>query len=421
MPHVPTNPRRAALLAVLLAICAVIVGMLQAPTESVPAPRSPPASSVMADAPSATGGGPPDSPAAPEERHGPTKREGVDAANLYADALVLFAQLTDAEKAMIRKPGEEVDAEQAAKLFEKIQAIMALLRAAAKADYCDWGTGEITFETRLPHVSKARDLAKLALWAAGYRFSTDPAGAIDDLAVRAKLGHHLSDTLIGVLVAASIEREANGLLQQHAGSMDATTLDAAASFVGASTLDAGLARAMLSEMSAVQSMAKKFPAMNDDERIHLLLGFSAGDTPTPEQRAEAEPLVASTRDPQRLNAQIEFILSIQGKMADALRLPEAEFQAWWRSVQSSLTEEHALAKWVIPALAVIQPNLQQLRIERTLLTAGADVLRHGPAQAGRYRDPATGGALQYVPTASGFELRSPYLVKGKPVSMAFER
>ena len=66
-------------------------------------------------------------------------RSGVDAANIYKDAFVLFDRLSDEEKKMIRQPREEVDAEKAAALFEKILAIMELLRDAAKADYCHWG------------------------------------------------------------------------------------------------------------------------------------------------------------------------------------------------------------------------------------------------------------------------------------------
>ena len=425
MPDAPKNPRPSAFLAVLLLVGAVLVwraGKPPAPVESEPATAPPAIRAVSADATSGATARSPESSAAPEERHGPVKRDGLDAANLYADAFVLFNQLNDAEKAMIRKPSDEVDAEQAAKLFEKLQAIMALLRAAAKADYCDWGTGEITFETGLPHVTKANDLAQLALWAAGYRFSNDPAGAIDDLALRAKLGHHLSDTLVGALLAASIERGANGLLQQYAGSMDATTLHAATSFIGGSTLDADLTRAFRGEISGVESYGAKLASADPLERGRMMRTLNAGASGTSDWLEPVKEIATGLfASPQRIAEEVSFIRGVHEEAPDAMRLPETEFQSWWASVESAVQDVHPLAKLTLPSLSGVQASIQRLRVERTLLTAAADVLQNGPARIGLYRDPATGGALIHVPTPSGFELRSPYVAKGKPVTMSFTR
>ena len=98
---------------------------------------------------------------------------------------------------MLSNPKDEVDADKAAELFKKIQPIMDLLRQAAAAGYCDWGLPPIGIDSPLPHISKAAQLGKLALWSAGYRFADDPQSAAEDLIARAHLGHSLSDTLIG--------------------------------------------------------------------------------------------------------------------------------------------------------------------------------------------------------------------------------
>jgi hypothetical protein len=125
------------------------------------------------------------------------------------------------------------------------------------------------------------------------------------------------------------------------------------------------------------------------------------------------------------NSQVEqgvsFLRAVYEQAPGAIRSPEAEFQSWWKRVSSELTAQNPLARLTLPALDSVQAKVQQLRVERTLLTAGADILQNGPAQLGRYRDPATGGALQYVATPTGFELRSPYIAKGKPVTMTFSR
>ena len=67
------------------------------------------------------------------------------------------------------------------------------------------------------------DLGRLALWAAAYQFPTDPPAALNDLAVRAQLGHHVADTLIGLLVETGFETSAHDLLRQNLGSLDAAT------------------------------------------------------------------------------------------------------------------------------------------------------------------------------------------------------
>lgn len=354
-----------------------------------------------------------------EERPRPPKREGVDAANLYADAFVLFDRLTDEEKAMLRKPGEEVDAEKAAQLWEKIQAILELLRAAAKAGYCDWGTGEITIETSLPHIGKAQSLGQLALWAAGYRFATDPVGAIDDLGVRARLGHHLSDTVIGMLVSGSFEAGASNLLRSHMGSFDATTTRQALAFIENSTLDGDLTRAMQGEISIADAIGRKLADMSAAERLKMVTGFSGDGEMTAEQFSIAERFRFALGETRWLETEIDRIRSIEEKAAGMMRLPDADFQSWWKNLEREFQNRDSLAALVVPSLAGVQRTVQQRRVERTLLTAAADVLQGGPAQIGRYRDPATGGPLQYVPTSTGFELRSPYLVKGKPVTMSF--
>ncbi len=364
----------------------------------------------------------PSSPAASaDERPGPKKREGVDAANLYADAFVLFDRLTDEEKAMIRRPREEVDAEKAAQLFEKIQAIMALLRAAAKADYCDWGMGDINFETALPHLGKAQNLASLALWAAAYGFPADPAAALDDLSVRARLGHHLANTLIGMLVSAGLEGSANNLLRDHLHSLNATANGKAMELIAASTLDADIERAMQTEILAAQAMGKKLASQTPEERLSVFSHLVEGDDATAGQSADADRMEAAVRDPKLFAAELTYMLNVEARMADAFLLPEAEFQNWWKGVKDEMSTDHPLAKVTLPHLIGVQETMQKLRIQRALLTAGADVLQNGPAQVGRHRDPATGGALIYVPTPTGFELRSTYQSKGKPVTMTFSR
>lgn len=355
---------------------------------------------------------------APEPwREAPT-RTGLDASNLYKNAFVLFDRLTEAEKKMIRQPREEVEAEQAAALFEKIRPILELLRAAAKADYCDWGMAPYTFDTPLPHISKAMDLGKLGLWAVAYEFPSDPATALSDLGARAQLGHHMADTIIGLLIETSFEKGAHDLLRQNQGSFDAATSAAAAEFIRASSLEGDLGRAFATEAASMEATMKQLAAKSVEERAQMLGALATPDA-DPAARATADEILAMSGDPARLAAEVAFLRQTEEAMGDAMKLPEAQFQSWWKGVESELGKGHPLAKLALPAIAGVQRRVQQARVERTLLSAGLDIQQSGPAQLARYRDPATGQSLIYLPTPSGFELRSTYQVKGKPVTMSF--
>lgn len=344
-------------------------------------------------------------------------RAGVDASNLYKDAFVLFDRLTEEEKAMIRKPREEVDAEQAAQLFEKAKAILELLHRAAQADYCDWGQAPYTFETPMPQITKAVDLGKLGLWAAAYQLPSDPAAALAVLGDRAKLGSHLADTLLGLVVQNSFERSAHDLLVQNVAGMDGAHARVMELLRG-SALDENVARAFEGEVSGVEEIGKRLAAAGPETAAMLASSSEGGNEE--ERRSLAAMLTSFSENPLRLAAEIGFIHEMEREAAKALLLPEAEYQEWRREKEAQLLG-HPMAMLVLPSLLKVQEGLQKTRVERTMLSAGLAVLMGGPAQLGSFRDPATQRELTYMPTPTGFELRSGYAVKGKPVTMAFPK
>ena len=419
-PSPTDQPSRIKLAIVALLICAAIAFVLLPTPDNLPHTADP----VATDDPVRTPSSAPLPKTEPAKPSGtpwrePTPRAGVDASNFYKDAFALFDQLSDEEKTMLRKAGEEVDADQAAQLFAKIQAIMALVREAAKADYCDWGLGPVNFDTPIPHLGKAQDLAKLALWAAAYRFPSDPSGAIADLRVRAHLGHHLADTLIGTLVASSFEKGAFKLLRDQLGSLDDTAMEEARQFTTASTIDENLSRAFAGEISGMESMIAKLGSQSVEERAKTLSLIHGPGEIAPETRATMDRMESLFRDPPALQAEVAYVRGVEEKAAAAMQLPEADFQSWWQKVQSGSPGLHPLADLAIPGIQPIQRAMQQARVERTLLSAGMAILQSGPAQLGQYRDPATGSALLYISTPTGFDLRATYEVYGKPVTLSF--
>jgi hypothetical protein len=192
----------------------------------------------------------------------------------------------------------------------------------------------------------------------------------------------------------------------------------AGEFVSASTIDADIGRAFEAEAASVEATAKQLAAKSAQERGQLLSAID-GAAPGSAERAAMEGALAIFDNPARLAAEVAFIRTTEEAMRDAMQLPEAQFQSWWKGVESEIAIGHPLAQMTLPAIAAVQRKVQQSRVERTLLGAGLDVLQNGLARLARYRDPATESALLYIPTPSGFELRSTYQVKGKPVALSF--
>ncbi len=362
------------------------------------------------------------SPSLSDERAAePALRTGVDASDFYKDAFALFDHLTDEEKQMLSRPTEEVDADAARALFEKIQPIMELLRRAATADFCDWGFGPITFDSPMPHLGKAQNLGKVALWNAAYRFPTEAKGAIGDLAARAKLGSHLSEMLIGMLVETSFERSAINLLRQNAGSLDVVSAYQARMFLSESALDRDLAVAMQGEAEFARSALEKLAAQSADERVKLASAYGLdNEADEPDQRYPAQRMEQVLRDPARFKAEMDFIAQIQAQMAEAMSWPGDRFGEW-RAELEAKTLEHPVAALSLPIYDELHARLEAARVQRAMLGAGLDILQNGPARLAEMRDPVTGRGFAYVPKPGGFELQSALQVKGKPVTMSFAK
>jgi hypothetical protein len=183
----------------------------------------------------------------------------MDAANLYKDAFTLWGRLAEDQRRILSQPYDGLKSGSADELFQEIQPIMALLHQAAGAEYCDWAIGDVTPETPLPHLPKAQELAKLALWNAAHRISSDPDGAVQDLIARAHLGHHLSETLIGCMIAISFQNGAVGLLQQYGSALTPAAAERASELFSTPLLEPDLRRGMQAEAALAAAVANSSP------------------------------------------------------------------------------------------------------------------------------------------------------------------
>ena len=352
----------------------------------------------------------------PEARPESAARAGVDASNFYKDAFVLYDKLTEEEQNMFWWPPEKTDAEQKAALFKKIQPILELLRQGADADYCEWGLGSLTIDTNLSHLGRSAVLGKLAVWSANYRFPSDPQGALGDLKAQARLAAHLVDSEVGWAIQMTMERRGNEVLRENADLLDEAGLSQAQELLRSSTVEQNMKRAFTANAASYDFTAQKISALTPSERGEYLLNSLSG-------RPASEALKQLFQNETALSAELHYFQQMDMEMAEAMLWPEAEYQAWWSRVKSSLPD-HPMAEEWYPTQRADPPMYerhQQSQVERALLDAGLTLLQGGPAQRAQFRDPVGGAAFSYVEKPDGFELQSAFKKNGKPVTMSFTR
>jgi hypothetical protein len=343
-------------------------------------------------------------------------RARVNAADLYKQAFALFDELTDDEKRMLKNPRDEVDADKADELFKKIQPILELMRKAGAADYSEWGVGPIRFDTSLAHVQKSVDLGRLALWSAAYRFPTDPQGAVDDLATRARLGRALPDTLLGLVVEASFDRGAVDLVSQNAGALNAAAGARLNEMLRDDAYVADFSRAMQGEVSSVLATADDLSTKTMDD-VAKLLGAATGEPAKANDGIER--LKAMGYDVPRVVHDLRAIARIEEELSSKFALPDAQFDAWWRQTQAGFAT-NPFASLTMPAVDSVRGSVREIQVRRAMLGAGMAILQSDPGRLGTFTDPTTGVAFLYTPAVDGsFELRSPFTIKGQPVTMKF--
>jgi hypothetical protein len=317
---------------------------------------------------------------------------------------------------MFRQPVRELDPEKAAALFKKIGPIMALLREAMDADYCEWGLGELSYDTGLPHIYKSVELGTMAAWSADYRFSTEPEEALTDLAAQSQLGENVADSLIGWLVQMSLQGKGSNIVRQHLDDLDAATAAQAQTWLDASTIQANVKRAFDSEASVAANMAGKLAAKTPEERRALFKAMIA----TSEDTSPALPFPQEKmEDNAWLAAELQYVQKVEEQMAEAMTWPREQYDAWWNGLRDGMREQHPLAATMLPAFESLRPRLDRFQIEQTMLGAGLALSQSGPEKLPQFPDPVTGQPFTYVTKENGFELQSTFKVKGKALTMTF--
>ena len=328
----------------------------------------------------------------------------TNAADLYRKAFTVLEALSKDEKDTLRDWKAEADPLVAAKLCGKLAPIVGLAHEAGAVTNCDWGLGEITFYTPLPHLNSARSLAQALVWNAAHCRPAGSGGRGDDLEATLRLGECVSQMLIGHLVNTAIQ----GLVMDYlCANAPALPPDAALRMVRLfedGQYEESVYRGFETEAEIVDRLASRLasvPPNQLDKEIQAM--FEMG---LPEM------------DPTQVAAALREVAAMERAYVQTLNGTEAQYQAWLEKI-SAAEQTNPFLRLLLPAHEAVVDKTRAVIVRRAMMAAGLALLQDGPNALLNHPDPASGRPFVYRLTSQGFELESVHPWKGQPVTMSF--
>src|SRR6266850_1131100 len=337
----------------------------------------------------------------------PDDPASTNAAVIYRQAFDLFDHLSKDQKYILGDWRTNVDASVEAELCEKLRPICDLMHQASAVTNCDWGIDPITFDTPLPHLNAARNIARVAIWNAAHCRSNDVARATDDAVSALQLGHQVSrSALVGCFVGMAVQNIASSYVAQKVRSFSGADGQRLAAVFDDPAYEEAPSRAMEQEAAIVERLAASLASLPADEAMKqfFALGGATSEAPPGLNRATALATLKQVADSER-------------ELARALASSsEDEYEAWLRH-WTELQESSPLAEGFLANYDWFVDKMHRSEIEWKMIVAGLAVAENGPEALAAHPDPASGKPFVYTETADGFELQSSYQVNDKPMKM----
>ena len=336
----------------------------------------------------------------------------TNAAAIYWQAFAIFDTLSQTQKDLVANWRTNVDASVEAELCEKIQPICDLMHQAAAVSNCDWGLEQpITFATKLPHLSRCRNLARAAAWSVAHCRTGDPSAAVDDLVAASRLGQTVTSPpiLIGHLVDLAIQGIVIDSVTEHASQLVSVGGMSVGELLNNANYDEGWRRAFEVEADIAAREVDRLAALPPEEATHELTQL-ANDT----NNAQIQSMGTA-----QAIAEMRQAAELQGQFAQAVELPEAGYREWVASLDAVGKTNPFVADFVT-ALEKTEARTQAMTVRTAMAAAGLAVMQGGPDALQSHPDPSTGQPFAYTQTADGFELQSSFQFQEKPVKLSFK-
>lgn len=339
-----------------------------------------------------------------------------NAALRYWRAFDGFSQLNK-EQEKILEDWRTTPLDQASAALVKDSAALKGLHQGAKQAYCDWGLDyDDGVGMLLPHLARARTLARIACLRARWKFHEGkPREAVDDIVAAMILGRHsgADPVLISILVGYAIERMALEAVQADFAKLDPETLKYLAQKVEHLPQTATVRQAMLNERDSFITWmireVKKTEAAKPGTWKELVPMFT-GQPENPQVLREATSA-------DRFVQLLDELKPVYDEMAQLMALPPEQFAAQWPEFLSKKKSANVLAGLLLPALDKVVNASRQAETRITLLKAAIAVAQGGEAKLKDFPDPGGSGPFDYKPIAGGFRLQSRMRdAKGEPIT-----
>jgi len=349
----------------------------------------------------------------------PTQKSPL-AANAALQHWQAFAQMQsldkDQQKLLEEWSTVALDDPRLEKVLAAGQSSLLYLHRAARLPQCDWGLdyGD-GVSLLLPHLAKARDLARLAALHGRVEAGRGNRGALrDDATAIMTLGRHVGrdPIMIAILVRYGIEGVAIDLVAPHVGEFKLPADQAAALFA---------ALPPAKEVKDTIDVEKRYFAawiikkLREEEQrqpgagLKLWRNFLDG-AEIPEDVRK----IASVNEAIELG---EKLLPLYDDLARYVAMPKAQFDAQYPAFKDKTKAANPLAGVIVPAVDQLLAKEHRHQVRIAMLLAAIAVAQGGPDKLKDSKDPFGDGPFAYRPLDRGFELQSKLIFESQPVTL----
>ena len=292
----------------------------------------------------------------------------------------------------------------------KSSNVLACLSQGAKIRGADWGTDikEDGPFALMPHLSKCRELARVALTVAREHFDKGRIHEGLDLIfdVMALARHTGCDgTLIGKLVEIAITNMALDAISQELPRVPPKDLEKIDARIAALPAGTSIAEIMKSERMMLAWFENK---LGNPSELALLQNMGGDD--------DFKRLIL---DPEKTRIELKKVAVLYDEVEKMMTVPYAELAIARKTLDKHVEEAGSIAKMTLPAMGRIRDSMDSATLQLEMTRAAVQIVLKGEAALPQIRDPFGDGLLKYKKLPEGFELTSNLTREGKPITHAF--
>src|SRR3954454_1595797 len=300
-----------------------------------------------------------------------------NAALQYWQGFAMMSPLDPKQEKLLDSWAEAPLDESVNKLLEQTHASMMFLNRGAQRQQCDWGVDyRDGMSMLLPHLGKARSLARLAALDARLAFETKQGDrAREDAFGMVALARHAGrdHTFVSALVCYAIEGMTVDLVAPYLPGVSASYADAMDAY---KTLPARpqLSEAMVCEKRLAGTLITK---LQDAEKQQpdtwrktwrTMLGNEG-----PDPLNDAENL-------EQAVAMIEKFMPVYDELSQLMSMPSKEFDAQYPAFAKRTEAKFPVAKILLPSVVKVMKADRRSEARMTMLLAGIAVVEGGPQE-----------------------------------------